>query len=43
MTTMKESVRRVADALREVREPATDAIGTRRGIVIERIAPELDG
>jgi starch synthase (maltosyl-transferring) len=43
MTTMKESARRVAETVRRVREPGTDAVGTRRSIVIERIAPELDG
>ena len=40
---MKESVRRAADRVLTAREPGADAIGTRRGIVIERIEPELDG
>ena len=43
MTTTKESLRRVvasATAARE--EPGPDAVGTRRGVIIERIAPELD-
>jgi len=43
MTTMKETTRRVAQTARNAREPAADAVGTRRNIVIERIAPELDG
>ena len=43
MTTMKETARRVARTARSAREPAADAVGTRRSIVIERIAPELDG
>jgi starch synthase (maltosyl-transferring) len=43
MTTIKESVRRVPDAVRTAREPGPGAVGTRRSIVIERIAPELDG
>jgi starch synthase (maltosyl-transferring) len=43
MTTMKESARRVAAQAIAAREPAPDEVGTRRSIVIERIAPELDG
>src|SRR6188768_2789247 len=43
MTTMKETARRVARTARSAREPAADAVGTRRSIIIERIAPELDG
>jgi len=43
MTTMKESARRVAETVRRAREPGADAVGTRRSIVIERIAPQLDG
>jgi starch synthase (maltosyl-transferring) len=51
MTTTKESVRRAAARLVAApgtpgpheHEPAADEIGTRRGIVIERIAPLLDG
>jgi len=45
MTTTRSSVRRVARAA--AREPSPDtpagAIGSRRTIVIERVAPELDG
>ncbi|MGH2417920.1 MAG: alpha-1,4-glucan--maltose-1-phosphate maltosyltransferase [Candidatus Limnocylindria bacterium] len=46
MTTTKESVRRAVAAAVEAIEPAepdADAIGSRRSIVIERIAPQLDG
>jgi starch synthase (maltosyl-transferring) len=46
MTTMKESARRAAAAVIEARraiEPGAGAVGTRRGIVIERIAPAVDG
>jgi starch synthase (maltosyl-transferring) len=49
MTTTKESVRRAVAALAQARaavttpEPGADAVGSRRGIVIERIAPELEG
>ena len=43
MTTMKESARRLAEAVTDAREPDADAVGTRRGIVIERISPQLDG
>ena len=48
MTTTKESVRRAVAALVESREaserePEADEVGSRRGIVIERISPELDG
>ncbi len=43
MTTMKESARRAAAAALEAREPGPEEPGTRRGIVIERISPELDG
>src|ERR671914_2494272 len=43
MTTMKESARRVARAVAEAREPDAGEVGTRRGIVIERISPQLDG
>ncbi len=43
MTTMKESVRRAAAAALAAQEPGPDEPGTRRSIVIERIAPELDG
>ncbi len=48
MTTTKESVRRAVAALVEARdaaglEPGADEVGSRRSIVIERIAPELDG
>ncbi len=48
MTTTRESVRRAVAAVAQARpaagpEPAADAIGSRRSIVIERIAPQLDG
>ena len=43
MTTMKESARRVAQAVIDAREPEAGAVGTRRSIVIERISPQLDG
>jgi starch synthase (maltosyl-transferring) len=43
MTTMKESVRRAVRTVIEAQEPEADAVGTRRGVVIERISPELDG
>jgi len=43
MTTTKESLRRAARAALDLGEPGTGAVGTRRSIVIERIAPELDG
>ena len=44
MTTTKQSLRRVADAVAGARaEPGPDEIGTRRTIVIERIVPLLDG
>ncbi|HUH16696.1 MAG TPA: alpha-1,4-glucan--maltose-1-phosphate maltosyltransferase [Methylomirabilota bacterium] len=47
MTTTKESVQRVARALIDrpqvESEPGRDAVGTRRGIVVERILPQLDG
>jgi starch synthase (maltosyl-transferring) len=43
MTTTKESLRRAVSAVLDLAEPDADAVGTRRGIVIERIAPELDG
>ncbi len=43
MTTMKESARRVAQAVIDAREPDADEVGTRRSIVIERISPQLDG
>jgi starch synthase (maltosyl-transferring) len=43
MTTTKESLRRAVAARIEVPEPAADAVGSRRSVVIERIQPELDG
>ena len=47
MTTTKDSVRRAVAAVARARpvvpEPGVDAVGTRRSIVIERIAPQLDG
>ncbi len=43
MTTMKESARRLAEAVIDAREPDAGEVGTRRSIVIERISPQLDG
>ena len=43
MTTTRASLRRAIATVVEAAEPATDAIGSRRSIIIERIAPELDG
>ena len=43
MTTMKESARRLAQAVTEAREPGAGDVGTRRSIVIERVGPQLDG
>jgi len=43
MTTMKESARRVAQAVTDAREPGAGEVGTRRSIVIERVSPQLDG
>jgi starch synthase (maltosyl-transferring) len=42
MTTTKVSLRRAASAALDLVEPDAHAVGTRRSIVIERIAPELD-
>jgi starch synthase (maltosyl-transferring) len=43
MTTTKESLRRAIAPLIERPEPGPEAVGTRRTVVIERIAPKLDG
>jgi len=43
MTTTKDSLRRAVAAVVEMAEPGADAVGSRRSIVIERIAPQLDG
>ena len=43
MTTTKESVRRAIRTVIAGREPGADEIGTRRGIVVERISPQIDG
>jgi starch synthase (maltosyl-transferring) len=43
MTTMKESARRLAQDVTDAREPGAGDVGTRRGIVIERVGPQLDG
>ena len=45
MTTTKGAVRRAAEtvAARRADEPGRDEIGTRRSIVIERLAPAVDG
>jgi len=43
MTTTRASVRRAIATVVEPAEPAIDAIGSRRSIIIERIGPELDG
>ncbi len=49
MTTTRSSVRRAAERARDDprtttrQEPGSEAVGTRRTIVIERVVPELDG
>src|SRR3970040_344591 len=45
MTTTRTTTRRAAAAaLREQQfEPASDEVGTRRSIVIERVEPQIDG
>ena len=43
MTTTRASVRRAIATVADPSEPEADAIGSRRSIIIERIAPELDG
>jgi len=43
MTTTRASLRRAIATLGETAEPEADAVGSRRSIIIERIAPELDG
>jgi starch synthase (maltosyl-transferring) len=43
MTTTKESLRRTVGTILERPEPGPDALGTRRTVIIERIAPQLDG
>jgi len=43
MTTTRASVRHAIETVGEADEPDGDAIGSRRGIIIERITPELDG
>ena len=43
MTTTRASVRRAIATVVEPTEPGPDAVGSRRSIIIERIAPELDG
>ena len=43
MTTTRAGQRRAIATTGEAPEPDADAIGSRRSIVIERIAPELDG
>jgi starch synthase (maltosyl-transferring) len=43
MTTTKESLRRAVGTILEQPEPGPDAVGTRRTVIIERIAPQLDG
>ncbi|HEU5324314.1 MAG TPA: alpha-1,4-glucan--maltose-1-phosphate maltosyltransferase [Candidatus Limnocylindria bacterium] len=43
MTTTKQGLRRAVAAALEHAEPGPGAVGTRRTIIIERIAPELDG
>jgi starch synthase (maltosyl-transferring) len=43
MTTTRASVRRAIATVVESPEPGADAIGSRRSVIIERIAPELDG
>jgi len=43
MTTTRAGLRRAIATVVEAGEPEADAIGSRRSIIIERIAPELDG
>ncbi|MEO7295126.1 MAG: alpha-1,4-glucan--maltose-1-phosphate maltosyltransferase [Candidatus Limnocylindria bacterium] len=43
MTTTRTGLRRTIATVAEAAEPDADAIGSRRSIIIERIAPELDG
>ena len=43
MTTTRAGLRHAIAALDGATEPAADAIGNRRSIIIERIAPQLDG
>ena len=43
MTTTRASLRRAVRTIAEHPEPGPGVVGTRRSIVIERIAPELDG
>jgi starch synthase (maltosyl-transferring) len=43
MTTTRSTLKRAAEAARAAAEPGVGAIGTRRTIVIEAVAPELDG
>src|SRR5687768_10270211 len=43
MTTTRASVRNAIATVVEATEPDAAAIGSRRSIIIERIAPELDG
>ncbi|MGH2380790.1 MAG: maltotransferase domain-containing protein, partial [Candidatus Limnocylindria bacterium] len=43
MTTTRASLRRAIATVAESAEPDAAAIGSRRTIIIERIAPELDG
>src|SRR5688572_17244909 len=43
MTTTRASVRNAIATVVEAAEPDAAAIGSRRSIIIERIAPELDG
>jgi starch synthase (maltosyl-transferring) len=43
MTTTRANPRRATTTVAEPVEPAAGSIGTRRSIIIERIAPELDG
>ena len=43
MTTTRAGQRRAITTMGEAAEPDADGIGSRRSIIIERIAPELDG
>jgi starch synthase (maltosyl-transferring) len=43
MTTTKSSLRRAVGTIVQRPEPGPGAIGTRRSIIIERVAPQLDG
>ncbi|MEO5986647.1 MAG: alpha-1,4-glucan--maltose-1-phosphate maltosyltransferase [Candidatus Limnocylindria bacterium] len=43
MTTTKAGLRRAIATVTAAEEPAAGAIGSRRSVIIERVAPEIDG